>query len=220
MKIWTILDLANTIYANFAFLPFKQAIKFPLLVSYKVKFKIHGKIIIESNNISPSMVILGKRGFEAICANNCSKLVIGRGGVLKIAGKACISDGFSVWIDENASITLGDNFYVNSNFQIRCHTSFTTGCHFLGGWNISINDFDGHDIIIDNEKSNNKGPVVIGDNVWIASYCTICKNVDIPSGCVIGQNSLVIRQKSFLQPNSLLVGVPAKVVRTNIEWIE
>ena len=56
--------------------------------------------------------------------------------------------------------------------------------------------------------------VVIGDNCWIGGSVTICPNVRIGEGCVIGAGSVVTRN---IPPNSLAVGVPCRVLRSITE---
>lgn len=52
--------------------------------------------------------------------------------------------------------------------------------------------------------------VVIGDNVWIGDNVVILPGVTIGSGCVIGANAVVTDN---VASNSVVVGIPAKVIR-------
>ena len=63
---------------------------------------------------------------------------------------------------------------------------------------------------------NEARDIVIGNHVWIGRDAMILKGVNIRSGCVIGTRSLVTRVAH--EENSILAGVPAKVVKTNIRW--
>ena len=51
-------------------------------------------------------------------------------------------------------------------------------------------------------------PVVIGDDVWVASKSTI--NADVGSGAIVGANSLVNRA---VPAGAMVGGVPARVLR-------
>ncbi len=54
-------------------------------------------------------------------------------------------------------------------------------------------------------------PITIGDDVWIGGRVTITAGVTIGSGCVVGAGAVVTKD---IPPNSVAVGVPARVVRT------
>ena len=55
-----------------------------------------------------------------------------------------------------------------------------------------------------------KGPVIIGDNVWIGDKVTILSNVTIGKGSVIACNAVVTKD---VPPYSVVGGVPAKVIK-------
>ena len=58
-------------------------------------------------------------------------------------------------------------------------------------------------------------PIVIGDHVWIGVNATILKGVRIGSGAVIAAGAVVVRD---VAPNSLVGGVPARVLKENVTW--
>lgn len=59
----------------------------------------------------------------------------------------------------------------------------------------------------------------IGRDVYIGPGAVIFGEIRIADGCYIGANAVV--NKSFLEPNSVIVGVPAKVIKQDpIHWWE
>lgn len=56
-------------------------------------------------------------------------------------------------------------------------------------------------------------PVVIEDDVWIASNCTVGKGVRIGKGAIIGANSFVNKD---VPPFSIMGGVPAKYIKSRL----
>jgi len=59
-----------------------------------------------------------------------------------------------------------------------------------------------------------KGDVIIGNDVWLGSGCTIMSGVKIGDGSVIGANSTVTRD---VEPYSMVAGSPAKLIRKRFD---
>lgn len=53
-------------------------------------------------------------------------------------------------------------------------------------------------------------PCIIGNDVWIAAGATICRNVKVGTGAVIGAGAVVTKD---VEPYSIVAGVPAKVIK-------
>lgn len=53
-----------------------------------------------------------------------------------------------------------------------------------------------------------KGPVVLGDNVWIGQNVSVMPDVVIGEGCIIGANSVVTHD---IPAFSIAAGCPAKL---------
>lgn len=70
--------------------------------------------------------------------------------------------------------------------------------------------FEDMEIPMFNQK-NTEAPIIIDDNVWIASNCTIGKGVRIGTGSIIGANSFVNKD---VPPYSIVGGVPAKILKS------
>jgi acetyltransferase-like isoleucine patch superfamily enzyme len=79
---------------------------------------------------------------------------------------------------------------------------------------VSIRDSDNHRIVSSVGKST--APIEIGNNVWIGMNVSILKGVKIGDGSVIAAGAVVT---SDVPSNSLAGGVPAKVIKSDIEWI-
>lgn len=123
----------------------------------------------------------------------------------------CVDKQPYIRIRIHDNVSLGYNCQINACQQIE----IKSGCLF--GSNVFITDhFHGSGISLEieippaNRDLYSKGPVVIEENVWIGQNVSIMPNVTIGKGCIIGANSVVTH--SF-PPNSILAGVPAKIVR-------
>ena len=58
-----------------------------------------------------------------------------------------------------------------------------------------------------------KGPVIIGNNVWIGDKATILPGVTIGDGCVVAANAVVTKN---VPPYCVVAGNPAKIIKQNI----
>lgn len=122
----------------------------------------------------------------------------------------CINTPPRIIIHNNVSV--GYNCQINSCQMIE----IMDGCLF--GSNVFITDhYHGIGTLQEskippcNRVLYSKGPVIIGENVWIGQNVSIMPNVTIGKGCIIGANSVVTH--SF-PPNCVVAGVPAKIVRS------
>ena len=66
-------------------------------------------------------------------------------------------------------------------------------------------------------SSHNNNTIHIGKHCWIGYGVTLLKNVTIPDNSIVGMNSFVIN-KQFDEPNVIIAGSPAKVIKHNIDW--
>ena len=83
--------------------------------------------------------------------------------------------------------------------------------------NIVVRTSDSHPIyrIDDNQRINPAKSVTIGNHVWVAPNTKIMKGVNIENGSIIGSDTIVTK---VIPENSLAVGHPARVVKSNIKW--
>lgn len=113
-------------------------------------------------------------------------------------------------------LKIGKNFSANYYCHIGCIDKITIGDNVLIGSRVLITDhshgvLEHTDVPWEYRKLYSKGPVVIGDNVWIGENACIMPGVTIGEGSVIGANAVVTHD---VPPYSLAVGVPAKIVKT------
>lgn len=64
------------------------------------------------------------------------------------------------------------------------------------------------------EDVESKGPIIIGNDVWIGAHSLILSGSKIGNGSIIGANSVV---NGEIPPYSIAVGSPAKVIKMRFE---
>ncbi len=124
----------------------------------------------------------------------------------------CSTSNSKFLLKKNTSIIGADiNLRTNkSSIEIGEDCMLSDGIKIMSG--------DGH-LITDRNTGlplHKEGFCKIGSHVWIGQDAVIGKNTIIPDGCVIGARSVVT--KAFSEENSIIAGIPAKIVRRNIEW--
>lgn len=210
-----IYNFLKSVYTNFRYLPISQAIYLPIWITHK--FKIHklkrGQIIVDVPN--RKSIILGEGGSPAL-QEYSGGLFLDDDAKLVFHGFAVISQGTVFRIDKEAKIELGDKFYCNKNCFFRSSDIIKFGNHCAVGWDVQINTNDGHEIYYDDTISANHGSIFIGDNVWLTSNTIVCKNAMIADGCILAQGAVLT--KSVTEKNSLIGGVPAKVIKKGVRW--
>lgn len=122
--------------------------------------------------------------------------------------------GAHVSIGENSSIESARIAMANED---GCTVSI--GAHCLISSNIEFRATDGHvmfDLSAPDEVINRTRPIVIGDHVWIGSGAVFMKGSAVANDSVVATRAVV--SKWFDEPNSVLAGVPAVIVKKGIGW--
>ena len=118
-----------------------------------------------------------------------------------------------LFIDENCSIESARFALVNDDNLI---VTLGKDCMLSSG--IVIRAADGHTIFDINSKLpiNSAKPIILGDHIWVGANVTILKGTKIPSNTIIGTGSLI--SKEFIEEYSVIAGIPAKVIKTGVNW--
>lgn len=215
-----LLSLPKSLWFNFRHLPLKQALKFPFYVRYGTRVSVKGRIMIEDDNhIGMAMIVIGSHEADVSDPKHTSCLTVEKGGELVFQRTAHIGLGTKIFVKHGARMYLGDNFAVSANSEFVCYKSMVMGRDIQFAWNCLVMDSDTHSIYDSNDAKKKINPdkeVRIDDKVWIGSRVTILKGTHLPSNCVVGATSFVSGSK--FEPNSLIVGSPAKSVKHISGW--
>jgi len=149
---------------------------------------------------------------------------------VRIDGYGTLEIGNKVWLGWNTAtkmgkgtillqpcssrslVKIGTGTMLSNNVSVISVGKISIGEYCLIGDMTQIMDCDSHELE-PSKRFSGMGPIEpvhIGNNVWIGSRVLILKGVSIGDNSVIGAGSIVTRS---IPPNSLAVGIPAKVVR-------
>ena len=98
-------------------------------------------------------------------------------------------------------------------------TDIIIGDDCMFGRDVCLQTTDFHSVIdmTTGQRINYPGNVKVGNHVWLGYGVTMGKGSSIASNSVVGEHALVTKQ--FTQSNICLVGIPAKMIKENINWL-
>lgn len=143
---------------------------------------------------------------------------MGSGGLVEIEDN-CIIRG-DILIGKSAKVKIGHHTKFNKPclFKAANRTSISLGSGCL----LANVRFDTKESVFifdreTKERLNPESSILIDDNVWIAENVLVRAGTNIGKNTVIGACSVVLGD---IPAQSIAVGFPARVVKTNIEWRE
>lgn len=127
------------------------------------------------------------------------------------------SVGEKVWIakrfcfDNGKNIHIGSNFTANFNLTILDIKEVYIGDNVMIGPNTTITTV-GHPLSPKDRRAHlaQGSEIRIGNDVWLGANVTILPGVTIGDNVVVGAGAVVTKD---IPPNSLALGVPARVVK-------
>lgn len=215
-----------TLYFNFIFFPFRQAIKFPLFVyGWPKLFSQFGRMQCDGV-CSPGMIKLNKsysQGPQCSCGN--TELSIWGKITFKANKKSDyfeIGSGCRINVLPNAEFVFGANSKIANSCNITVSTKLILGSISRIAHRSQIIDSNYHYMADFTKKSvkRHSAPIVIGEYCWICNSTTITGGAVIPNRVIVSSNSLVNKDMSDIPEGSIIGGVPAKLLRTGIRRIE
>lgn len=218
------LNLLYTLYVNFRLCSFKHAIRLPIYVygwpkiystSGEVSFDgtvtrgmvkinpiVNGRMAPQAQPVE--LFIAGKVSFKGKC-------VIRSGTIISVRPKAFISFGYDVRICEHCRICCSDSVIEIGDFASISHyvQIVDSSFHYMADFNNNIIP----------RKSK---PVKIGNYCWICYSSSIAPGTILPDYTIVASNSIANKDYSSLPPMSLIGGMPAKLLKTNVKrvWYE
>jgi acetyltransferase-like isoleucine patch superfamily enzyme len=138
--------------------------------------------------------------------------------LLEPNAKMTVTGNYTMYADsyirvvKNGELILHSGF-INEGVQITCASKITIGEGCVIARDVVIRDYDAHTIDLPNYEIAK--PIEIGKHVWIGNRAMILKGVKIGDGAVVAAGALVTKN---VPGNCIVGGVPAKVIKENINW--
>lgn len=137
-----------------------------------------------------------------------------------IIGPRCYLNEMDIYIeDDHGSITLGKHTSIDgkTHFAVIEGTTIEVGNDCMFSSDIQVRTGDAHSILDFNGNRINKSrDIKIGNHCWIGLRSIILKGSCIGDNSIIGAGAIVTN--CFEEANCIIVGIPAKITRKNINW--
>ena len=140
--------------------------------------------------------------------------VTNRGGEIIIGDRAVLFSTIATLelLADGGRLEIGARAFINYGCSIAATQLVRIGADCKVGKHCILIDNDFHSL--EPSRRNQRppsAPVILEDNVWLASRVIVLPGVTIGAGSAVGAGSVVTKN---VPPSSLAVGVPAKVIRS------
>lgn len=183
------------------------------------------------NNVIKSKAFLNRCKFEIkgngntiiiddMCVlKNCHINISGNDNKIWLNKKVCAYD-LEVHIeDNNNEVIIGERTLFSGKTHLACieGTKISIGNDCLFSSEIVFRTGDSHSILDQTgNRINQSRNIIISNNVWVGHRVLVNKGARIAEQSVVGTGAIVT--KSFTESNVVIAGVPAKIMKRNINW--
>jgi hypothetical protein len=147
--------------------------------------------------------------------NKYDRTYLNINGTLEILNSVSIGKGSRLYICKNAYCVL-DNCYLTGNVTLIISKGLSIGAGSAISWGCEFIDNNWHSIKYEGRRGQNEDFISIGKHTWIGSHVKILRGVRIADNSVVAANSVVTG--IFDEPSVLIAGIPAKIIRRNVNW--
>lgn len=174
--------------------------------------KVNSRIQIDGNN---NRVVLEK---GCMFLNSLIR-ISGNDNKVVLKANSYVS-GAELWVeDKQCVLSIGERTFIGHHSHLACtedESKLEIGDDCMLSSYVQIRTGDSHSIIDENGKRINKAQsVMIGNHCWLGEGAKVMKGVTLEGDDIVSTGAIVT--KSFGK-NVLLGGVPAKVIKENINW--
>lgn len=181
--------------------------------------KIEGKCCCKNlrittvNNSQKNKIIFGRH----VVLKNCLIRFEGNNHTLQFGNNIRIENVNFFFEKENSDIVIGDYTWIGPQSELSAfdNSNIIIGENCIFAKECMLRTSDSH-IIKDSQNKviNRPRNIIIGSHVWLGQQTFVLKGSEIPDGCIVGARS-TITSSTKAEPNSILVGQPAKIIKKN-----
>ena len=201
--------ILHTLRFNLHYVPFRQAVKLPVLLVRPRFLNLNGQIRLEAP-VRRGMVRIGVPK-TTLFPKERTRLDLN--GTLIFKGDCQISAGSVVNTRRDSVLVFGHQVDISDRARIICATQIEVGDYFNMSWESVLCDNDFHSMksFADGKKRPATSPIIIAPRCWIGQNALVLKGTNLPAHTVVQAGAVVTRQ---LRCNeySIIGGNPAQVL--------
>ena len=134
-------------------------------------------------------------------------------GRIVLSQNVYLDDDVRIVAARDGSVIIDNYSQIGKGSVINSGGVVSIGKYCLFAANCQINS-SSHGIALGElimSQSHEHGKINIGDDCWVGANVAFVMNTQVRNGTVVGSNAVVT--KSYSDPNIILAGVPAKLIR-------
>lgn len=210
-----------TIYLNFRSFPLCQAWKFPVFVyGWPRLFSLYGTMECVGK-CWPGMIVLNQTNC-GMPNNPGTSTAIDNWGKIIFHGKCQIFTSNKINVGLKATLELGEGTKIMCMCNITAYTSVRIGAQSWIVHRCQVMDSNFHFVANFRNKiiPRYSRPIEIGSYCWICNSTTVSAGAKIPNKTIVASNSLVNKDMQNIPEESIIGGIPAKLISTGFRKVE
>ena len=175
-------SLPYSIYFNLHYLPFRTAIRLPILLYKPRLLSLKGQVKVEGR-LKYGLVRLG---FPTVSIYpNTGIMFENHGGTVVFKGSCIIGNASALSVGQKGRVEFGDDFS-STSLRLTSYDSITIGSRVRIGWDSLVMDTDFHKLTkLAGGYTLGHGAITIGPDCWLGNGCRIMKRTAVPDHCVV-----------------------------------
>lgn len=210
-----------TLYLNFRCLRLRHALRFPVFVYGTPRFySTYGEIIL-TGNVKTGMIKINK-SIPGNSQGQWAPTMLDIWGKVVFKGRCIIGTSNTINVWKTGMLELGENVRITTACNISAYMKVTIGNYTRIAPRSQIFDTNFHYVanVYDNIVGSMNKPVTIGNYCWICNSSTVSPGVTLPDRTILASHSLVKRTLKDIPENSIIGGIPARLLATGYRKIE
>jgi len=191
-----------------------------------IRGKIHNKVYFNNCFLKKCNIKIRGVNNKVFINNQCAlidcKISIKGNNNTIIIGEKVYAVKCEIYIEDDFSfVEIGKECHISGLTHLAC----IEGCNIIIGEkclfssDVTFRTGDSHSILdLEGIRINPSQNIEIGNHVWIGNKTIITKGVIIPENCIVATGAIVT--KKFEEPNVIIGGIPAKIIKRDVNWNE